>query len=50
MADVSFPEVNMLKNSSILAVSVPIILYIKLGFVPVNGPRDTYFVDARRRS
>ena len=32
----SIPEVNMLKNSSTLAVSVPINLSIKLGFVSVN--------------
>ena len=36
----------MLKNSSTLAVSVPIIFSIKLGFVSVYGPRETYFVDA----
>ena len=35
----------MLKNSSTLAVSVPIKLSIKLGFVSVDGPRETYFVD-----
>ena len=40
--------VNMLKNSSTLAVSVPINLSIKLGFVSVNGPRETYFVDSPR--
>ena len=45
MTYVSVPEVNMLKNSSTLAVSVPINLYIKLGFVSVNGTRETYFVD-----
>ena len=38
----------MLKNSSTLAVSVPINLSIKLGFVSVNGPREDYFVDALR--
>ena len=32
----SVPEVNILKNSPTLAVSVPIKLYIKLGFVSVN--------------
>ena len=47
--NVSIPEVNMSKNSSTLAVSVPINLLIKLGFVSVNGPRETYFVDALRR-
>ena len=38
----------MLKNSSTLAVSVPIKLYIKFVFVSVNGPSETYFVDALR--
>ena len=33
------------KNSSTLAVSFPINLTIKLGFVSVNGARETYFVD-----
>ena len=46
MTYVSVPEVNMLKNSSILAVSVPINISIKLDFVSVNGPREAYFVDA----
>ena len=46
MTNVSVPEVNKLKNSSTLAVSVPINLSIKLSFVSVNGPRETYFVDA----
>ena len=40
--NVSVPEVNMLKNSSTLAVSVPINLSIKFGFVSVNGPGETY--------
>ena len=44
--NVSISEVNMLKNSSTLAVSVPINHFLKLGFVSVNGPRETYFVDA----
>ena len=48
MTNVSIPEVNMLKNSSTLAVSVTISLSIKLGFLSVNGPRETYFVDAIR--
>ena len=48
MTNFSVPEVNMLKNSSTLAVSVPINVYIKLCFVSVNGPRETYFVDALR--
>ena len=43
MTNVSIPEVYMLKNSSsTLAVSVPINLSIKLGFVSVNGHRETY--------
>ena len=46
MTNVSIPEVNMLKNSSTLAVSVPINISIILGFVPVNGPMETYFVNA----
>ena len=50
MTNVSIPEVNMLKNSSTLAVSVPINLSLKLGFIPVNGLRETYFVDALRIS
>ena len=45
MTNVSIPEVNMLKNSSTLAVSVPINLSIELGFVSVNDLRETYFVD-----
>ena len=47
--DVSVPEVNMLKNSSTLAVSLPIKLSIKFGFVYVNCTRETYFVDALLR-
>ena len=39
-------EVNMLKNSSALVVSLPINLSIKLDFVSVNAPMETYFVDA----
>ena len=46
--DVSIPEVNMLENSSILDVSVPVNLFIKFGFVSVKGPRETYFVEALR--
>ena len=49
MTNVSTPEVNMLKNSSALAVSVPINLSIKLSFVSVNGSGETYFVDEPRR-
>ena len=39
MTNFSIPEVNLLKNSSTLAVSVPINLSIKLSFVFENGPR-----------
>ena len=39
----------MLKNSLTLAVSVPINIFIKFGFVSVNGTRETYFVDVLRR-
>ena len=49
MTNVSIPEVNMLKNSSTLAVSVPINLFNKFRFVSVNGPRENYFVDAQCR-
>ena len=45
MTNVSILEVKMLRNSSTLAVSVPINLSIKLGFVSVNCTRETYFVD-----
>ena len=38
------------ENSSTIAVSVPINLSIKLGFVYVNGPRETYFVDVLCRA
>ena len=44
MTNVSVPEVNMLKNSSTFAVSVAINLSMKLGFVSVNGHRQTYFL------
>ena len=46
MTNFSIPVVNMLKNSSTLAVSVAINLFIKLGFVSVNGLRESYSVDA----
>ena len=49
MTNVSIPEVTKLKNSLTLAVYVPINLFIKFDFVSVNGPRETYFVDALRR-
>ena len=45
MTDVSVPVVNIMKNSSTLAVSVAINVSIKLGFVSVNDSRETYFVD-----
>ena len=47
MKNALIPKVNMLKNSSTLAVSVPINLSIKLGFVSLNDHRETYFVEAR---
>ena len=46
MTNVSISELNMLKNSSTLAVSVTINISIKLGFVSVNCIMETYFVDA----
>ena len=50
MTNVRIQEVNMLKNRSTLAVSVPIglNLSVKLGFISVNGPGETYFVDSPR--
>ena len=45
VANFSVLEVNMLKNSSTLGVFVPINLSIKFGFVSVNGPGKTCFVD-----
>ena len=48
MTNFSIPEVNMLKNSSTLAVSFSINLSINLSFVFVNHPWKTYFVDAPR--
>ena len=44
MTVIPVPEVNMLKNSPTLAVSVTINMSIKLSFVSVNGPRKTYFI------
>ena len=38
----------MLKNSSTLAVYVPVNLSLQFGFVSVNGRRKPYFVDAPR--
>ena len=48
MINVSIRQVNMLRNSSTLALPVPIILSTKFGFASVNGYRETYFVDALR--
>jgi hypothetical protein len=48
MTNVSIPVANMLKNSWTLAVSVAINISMKLCFVSVNGPRETYFVDEPR--
>ena len=45
MTNVSIPVVNMLKNSSTLAVSIPINLSIQFGSVSVNGHMETYFVE-----
>ena len=45
MKNVAILVANMLKNSSTHAISVPINLSIKLDFVSVNSPRETYFVD-----
>ena len=50
MTNISILEVNMLKNFSTLAVSVPINISIKLDFISVNGTRETYFMDALRMS
>ena len=38
----------MLKNSSTLAVPVPVNFSIKLGFVSVNSPNETYLMDVLR--
>ena len=51
MTNVSILEMNVLKNNSTLAVSVPINISNKLGFVSViNNPKETYFVDALHNS
>ena len=47
MTNVSIPG-EYVENSSTLAVYVPINLSIKLEFVSVNGPRETYFVAVLR--
>ena len=39
MTNVSIPKLNIIENSSTLAVSVPINLFMKLGFVSVNDPQ-----------
>ena len=41
MIIVTIPKVTLFKNSSILAVSVPINLSIMLAFVSVSGPGET---------
>ena len=46
MTNDSIPELNMLKNSSKLPVSVSISLRVTLGFLSANGPKETNFVDA----
>ena len=48
MTNVTIPKVNMFKTCSIVAVSFPIILSIKFGFISVNGPWRRTFVDALR--
>ena len=50
MTNISIPEVNMFKHSSTFVVCVPINLSIKLGFVSVNGLRETYFVNVHYAS
>jgi hypothetical protein len=50
MTNVSIPVANMLENSRTLAVSVAINISMKLCFVSVNDPRETYFVDEPRMS
>ena len=46
MTNVAILEMNKLKNSSILAVTFPVNLSIKLYFVSVKSPSKTYFMDA----
>ena len=46
MTNILIPEVNMLKNSSTLAGCIAINISIELGFISVNGTRETYFVDS----
>ena len=50
MTNVSIPEVDILKNNSTLFVSVTINLSIELGFVSINDPRETYFLDGLPKS
>ena len=45
MTNVSISEVNMLKTTSTLAVSISINRSIKLGFVSLYGRKKTFFVD-----
>ena len=40
MINVSIPEMSVLKKGSTLALSVPLNLFIKLGFVCVNSLRE----------
>ena len=47
MTNVSIPEVDMLKNSSTLAVSVTINLSIKLSFISVDEPGKFYLYTMR---
>ena len=46
--NVSIPDVNMFKNSATLAVYIPMNLSIKLSFVSVNEPTESYFVNVPR--
>ena len=50
MTSVSIPEVNMLENSSTLAVSVPINLFIKLDFDSVSRRSRRRIRRIRRRA
>ena len=50
MTNVSIPEVNMLKKIANTCCIFSNKCFLKLGFVSVNSPRETYFVDAIRIS
>ena len=50
MKNVSVPEVNILNNSSTLAVSVPINLSIELGFISVSRRSRRRIRRIRRRA